>query len=547
MDSEQSKNFNERLSQWIGNQGFWFQVRYSMTSSGVKGQAMIHLLRMGFRLLVFFVLVALASWGYLVKRADSARFRSGLQAGLQAGLAVSKLEMKGGQRSRGQLEISRFAANGGPASFFTNIEVTNLRCKMDLLDGLVGVWKPGNIAIAKLDLNLRAGADDAGVAQQLAAAIFNKPPAIQLNSFEVADATLRWGYSAQTVGGIESSQLKMQRTETGWRLNFKGGWFHQNWLRKLEIVNLVIQCDPNGLVFEKAEFKQGQGKVDFSGLRVSGGERPQATGAVKIRNLDLEYILPPTLLGLMEGAISGDFQVMGSSNSTDGIGFDGRVVLDGKDVITLRQNIHLLEALSVVDFSNNYHRIDFRDGSFRMKTTRGGMELSDVMLKAANLLTLEGKMTVRQPTVEEIRTELAKGSNIENPSRQNGASQAATGQDASQDDSVFSLKRAGREANRGKDAAPNGKASPLLDITSAGLDPRRPQPLSADQLEQLLNYDGTLRITIPGGAFERARELQTRYPVDAASGRIPMVVPISGHIHELTRKQAGEIYQQGQR
>jgi hypothetical protein len=31
MESEQSQNFNERLSQWVANQGFWFQIRYSMT------------------------------------------------------------------------------------------------------------------------------------------------------------------------------------------------------------------------------------------------------------------------------------------------------------------------------------------------------------------------------------------------------------------------------------------------------------------------------------------------------------------------------------
>ena len=53
MESEQSQNFNERLSQWVANQGFWFQVRYSMSGSGMKGRAMFHLLRIGFRLLVF--------------------------------------------------------------------------------------------------------------------------------------------------------------------------------------------------------------------------------------------------------------------------------------------------------------------------------------------------------------------------------------------------------------------------------------------------------------------------------------------------------------
>ena len=64
MESEQLQNFNERLSQWVANQGFWFQVRYSMSGSGMKGRAMFHLLRMGFRLLIFLALVALGTWIY---------------------------------------------------------------------------------------------------------------------------------------------------------------------------------------------------------------------------------------------------------------------------------------------------------------------------------------------------------------------------------------------------------------------------------------------------------------------------------------------------
>src|SRR6187455_3043256 len=74
MESEQSQNFNERLSQWVANQGFWFQIRYSMTGSGTKGTAMFHLLRLSFRLLIFLLLVAAGSWLYLVKLAETKTF-----------------------------------------------------------------------------------------------------------------------------------------------------------------------------------------------------------------------------------------------------------------------------------------------------------------------------------------------------------------------------------------------------------------------------------------------------------------------------------------
>jgi hypothetical protein len=37
------------------------------------------------------------------------------------------------------------------------------------------------------------------------------------------------------------------------------------------------------------------------------------------------------------------------------------------------------------------------------------------------------------------------------------------------------------------------------------------------------------------------------YPPDPNNGRIPLNVPIEGHLYELTLKQAEEIYQLGQR
>jgi hypothetical protein len=37
------------------------------------------------------------------------------------------------------------------------------------------------------------------------------------------------------------------------------------------------------------------------------------------------------------------------------------------------------------------------------------------------------------------------------------------------------------------------------------------------------------------------------YPVDRETNRIPMRVPIEGHLYELTLKQAEDIYVMGQR
>jgi len=541
MDSEQSHLFNERLSMWVTNQGFWFQLRYSMSGSGIKGRAMVHLLQLGFRALLFLLILAVGSGIYLVKRTDSVSFKDGLKNKLQSTLGASDLEMRGTKQTQGRLEISRLAAEGKSSTFFSSLEAKSICCQMGLLDGLVGVWKPGAISIARLDMDLRAGADDTETAAKLAATLFDKSPKVQIHTFEVPDATVRWGYSERTEGAIESSDLKMQRTPTGWRLSFKGGAFHQNWLGKLEVVNLVVACDPEGLVFEKAEMKQGPTTVDFSGLRVSGGERPQVAGTVKIHNLKLEKILPSALLNFMEGSISGDFRVFGSTNSADGVGFEGQVALDGTDYITLREQIPLLKALSVVDYARKYHRVDFHDGSFQMKTLRGGLEVTDIKLKADELMTLDGKLSVRLPTPAEIQAVTSKGTGSE------GSPLFAVDDKTVQMESSFTLKRAAQEARRLKDGTQNAESLSLFDRLGVGLEMRRLQSQQAERMSRILRYDGELRMTLLGDAFERGRELQSRYPVDRSTGRIPLVVPIEGSIYDLTLKQAESIYQQGQR
>lgn len=225
MESEQSQNFNERLSEWVANQGFWFQVRYSMTGSGTKGTAIYHLLRLSFRLFVFLLIVAAGIWVYLAKRTEYKTFNEGLKTSLQSAFSASEIQLGGFSRVQGQLEISRIACQGGGDTFFTTLEARNIRCKMGFLDGVAGSWDPGTIAVSRLDMELRAGADDAESAQKFAKSLFRKSDDVLINSIEIGDASVRWGYSERTRGSIDNSDLKIQRVGDGLKLHFKGGTF----------------------------------------------------------------------------------------------------------------------------------------------------------------------------------------------------------------------------------------------------------------------------------------------------------------------------------
>ncbi len=556
MEPEQLQNFNERLSQWVANQGFWFQVRYSMAGSGMKGRALFHLLRMALRVTIFLALVAIGFWIFLVKRPDTARFREELQSKMKEGLAATEFQLGGFQRVQGQLEIARFAAEGGKGTFFDHLEARNLRCQMGLLDGFLGIWKPGIISISRVDIDFRAGSDDDESSADIAGVFFRRFSQFEADAFEVADATVRWGNWGQdsdvTRGSIESSTMKMQRTEQGWRISFRGGHFQQNWLRNLEIVHIEMICNQDGVLFEKAELRDGVSTVDFRGLRVIAGARPELKGTVKIRNLSLAAVLPSALETFIDGSISGDFRVFGSVNTSDGVGFEGQVVLQGredmpevKDSIILRERIHLLKALSDVDYSRNYNRVDLDDGSFDLKTQKGRMEISNVSLKAKDLFALEGRMIVRPPTDKEKQEAIASGQNLNQSPIFRREDEAAEERDRFRPDAGITLKNVAKQLKREREGATAGQD--LFERVGLAVEERQLQEEELARQSQNLRYEGMFRISIPGDAFEMAPRLRQVYPANPGDGRVYMQVPLEGTRFDLTLKQAEDVYQLRQR
>ncbi|MCU0753040.1 MAG: hypothetical protein MUC40_08490 [Akkermansiaceae bacterium] len=115
---------------------------------------------------------------------------------------------------------------------------------------------------------------------------------------------------------------------------------------------------------------------------------------------------------------------------------------------------------------------------------------------------------------------------------------------SSSSDSDFTLRRAAQEARRSKQSP---ESLTLFDRLGLSIEMRRLQSQAAERMSRMLRYDGSVLITIPGDAFERAPRLQELYPADPASGRVAIRVPLQGHIYELTLRQAEDIYQQGQR
>lgn len=566
MESEQLQSFNERLSQWISSQGFWFQLRFSM-AGGNASSALYHLLRIGFRVLVFLLLVAIGGFYYLVKRVERPEFSRNLTGAIGKHLSAAECRIESFRRSQGEFNLRRIACAGSPDAFYSTLEAANISCRMGLLDGLTGVWKPGPILVKRLDMEIRTGSDDPESAARRAQSFLKDFPNFDLNSLEVSDTTLRWGFSKifdpriragqvePAKGEIKGSRMNVQRTEDGYRLQFRGGTFSQNWFEKLEIVELVALINPSGIQIEKGEFiartegsKSSSGTVSFIGVKVAGGDRPAVSGTARLSKVPLEVLLPSRVEGFIEGSISCDLKLSGSTNSSDGIGFEGLVVMNGEDIITLRDRIHIFKALSVVDVFNNYKKLDFREGSFFLKTSAGSLSVSEVNLKSTDIITMQGAMKVRLPTEAEVQNSVTKRSSGELApvfASDNTVDELTNSRDETAENEI-SLKRAAEIDKVAVGSGSNGDSGLFKQIADSAISRQMVQQ-GMELFSKNLRYEGKFRLTIPGDSFERAPDLRQMHPPDPLTGRISIDVPIEGNIYEITLSQAEDIYIKGRR
>jgi len=549
MASDPTNDFNDRLSHWVASQGFWFQLRYSMSGTSSKSRVALHLLRLATRLFLFLVVVTIGVLVYLVRLPGTPGFQKKLKDSIGSVLGASEMKMGDFRRVQGRLIMARLAGLGGNETFFSTFEARNIRCEMGYLSGVTGVWKPGVLLINQLDLALNAGADDEKSAELLGNSVFRDFGNLKLETVDVKDTTLRWGYSERTRGRIAGSHMKLQRVADGWRIHLTGGTFTQCWWRRLEIVELVAVCTREGVVFEKAEFRKGAGRVTMDAVRVAAGARPEVNGTLKVRKLALEDIVPPAARNFIDGTVSGEFRVFGSTNSTEGIGFDGKLVLDGENVVRLRERLCLLRALTDFDVFNNYRSVPFNEGSLKIKTQGGIMDVTEVDLKAGDLMTLTGQMRVRPPTPDETAEALKRSrAGKASPTPSEAANETSSVR-SPEDEAEITLRRAARAARKDKSkaGAKSEEGNSLFDRIDQDFETSLLAEQATERESRSLIYEGQFQVTLPPDTFENVQALRELLPVDPQTGRIPLDVPIKGDIYSITFDQAEDLYLRGQR
>ena len=554
MEIESTQLFNDRLAQWVAKQGFWFQLRYSLAGGGASVIA-YHLLQMTIRVAIFFAVVGLICLAYLIKRPEQLSFKTKLSNRIVAGLDCDLGSMRGFTNTQNKATIRHLALSGGEGSFFHTLEAGGITFRMGLIDSLKSVWNANAIVVDRLSVNIKAGAESPEEATRLGKALVDPHSGVAFQTLESTNARVTWGYSSKTMGSISQSNMLVLRENNGWRVTFKKGVFQQNWLRNLEIDELILICNDQGIVVEKGEFHVGNakdvteahpmGKVKFSNVRIDGGARPTFSGNIELENISLDDILQDTFFSYIEGSVSGTLKISGSTNSPDGIGLAGRISLNENDQITIRSRIHLLNSLSILSPSGSYQKVTFTEGYFTMKTGAGKFQVDDINLTAPNQMVMKGNAIVRPPTQQEIDELLRKGTITSDMATELGNVGAVDNALTTKASDELTLKNAAAIVN--KDPKTKSQKGFIDDDIDLGVPFRAEsveqeiQMRAAEKIASVAVYEGALQLQMPIIAFPEDSPLRDYLAKTPNQESLILNCPLKGSLFELTLSQAEDL------
>lgn len=543
MDPESTQLFNDRLAQWVSRQGFWFQLRYSM-AGGSKTMVTFHVLRLLARFSIFILVLALIGLFFLAKRADSQSFKINLRTAIVSGLGCDSGIMRQFSRTQNKASITHLTLEGGAHSFFSSLEATGIQFRMGLLDGVIGRWDAKSINVDRLSIALKAGAESDDEAKTLEESLFRSFDQFMFQSIEVKNATFNWGYSARTKGVISQSNLLVLRENEGWRLRFTGGTFQQNWMRNLQIDELVLLCRKGQLLVETGKFHCGTGTVRFENVKMTGGLRPSYSGNLIFESLPIELILQDSFAKLLEGTISGDVKIGGSTNSSDGVTMTGRVALNERDQIIVRGQLPILNSLAMLSPSGSYRKTVFKEGYFNVATKSGVLRVDSIQLTAPGQMDLKGSFEVRPPTQAEIDDALKRGKIT---------GDMAAGLGAAVVENTVEVEKPKNDEIKLKDAArmaakENKNSTAFIDDDIEVGVPfqaesiiQQMQNKTANKLAELQLYNGSLQMVLPVSAFPANSPVVNGYNKSPNGETVTLPLTLSGNMFEITQTLAEDL------
>ena len=509
--------FQARMSDWVSSQGLVFQLTHGGSVQGAHSTIVGWVGRMVVRSSLLIVLAVAVSMLILMSRPGSDKFRAELEENVGGALAADSVEVGPIKKKEGNIEISSMDLEGSTEAFYETLKLRDVKTRMGLLAGVVGKWEGEVISIGNLEATIKSGSEDAS-GDTIFGALFAKSDHYSFERVEVVEASVNWGYSEVTAGQIENSSLRAKRKGDGWSLSFTGGTFSQNWLKNLEIEEMECEVTADGIRITSARFKQGGGELSLTAEVTGPVSDPQITGSGSMTSLPFDTYLGSEVRSFVGGELSGNFKIGGSPYGPSGVTFSAEIVLGPEDEIVIRDEIMLLDAVSLVDRYRSYKKVAFRAGSFNFETGKRVAAFTDIKLEAKNHMRLEGEFISRSPTTKEVDAAIY----FEEHGKAPPTGGAPGGGDAleSEEDEVqeFNLADAAKAAREGSTEG-RERMQTIFESEVFGLEMRRREEDARKRFREVPHLVGVLRFGLHSKAFEseRSKKLSELYPIEPQS------------------------------
>lgn len=544
IDQERLNAFQARMSSWVAGQGLFFQLRYAAAVRGTESSLFAAVMRLVLRLVIVVLVVLVGLWVFLAKRVDYGWFRNDLGEKISVALGANSAVVGSVSRERGHVNLQRVSLEGGEGSFFYDADIRGLRTRMGLLDGVVKDWNGESVTMKTLTISLKGGAETDEEAQASYKSLFFKPSQFSFDVVDVEDATLSWGYSEIHRGSIQGAHLKANRREDGgWKVVIKGGLFSQNWIRRFEIERMEVIVTQDRFEIVEMKLAKDGGSLELAGTLNKGGARPEFEGSGSMRSLSIWSVVEADYREFVDGVISGTLKFSGSTNTQAGFQVEAEVDLEEGDHVVLRDRFPLFRAISAVDRFRSYKKVRFSTGGFQMKTGGDQLELSKILLQALDLMRMEGDVTVRLPTDEEVKERLKME---ERPTVGAAGRSSATdgGREKKDEEKELSLRDAGEARKKAQERKDQSIRSLILGSQTNSTEVREIVEKAAKREKEAYFLEGEVRIGITKDVFDRAPALDETYPVDDETGLRWLALPLNGSIFMVGKDLADQIYLQ---
>jgi hypothetical protein len=548
MQSDEKEQFNNRLSDWVARQGIFFQLRYSMAGGGVN-MLTHHILIVLLKLLVLCGVCGVCVFLYLVQRPEMESFQDNLRDKIISNLDCTSGTMDGFSHRQGKASIRYLTFVGGENSFFTRLETSGISLNMSIVEGFKRVWKAQNITIDRLSITVKAGAETAESAALAGKSLFKDRPDFQFDSITVKNARVNWGYSENTKGSIAGSNAVIKKTETGWIIEFTNGTFEQNWLRKLTIKKLNLRIEPGILVVEKAEFvpesdstntdtESKKGEVTFHQFKVSGSDRPSFSGAIRFKHIPLDCLLLDAYSPYIDGRLSGEVKIGGSTNSSAGVELDGRIALQGDDHISLKNRLPLLSCLSIINPTGDYGKMVLSEGYFQVKTSSRNLSISELFLTDKSSAEIRGEINVRPPTTSEIEKML--NDKVIDAEIANHISPVSIDAAKTQMNHLLKINDTKQKIGALDGTIDDQKIKNIAPFSLENQD-LETQSIREERIAQAVIFSGNPTISFPSSKFPANNVMFQKGKLTTDKTKLELGIPLKGRLNELTLSLAEEL------